>query len=91
MGDEAPMWKFQALRDNVSFVCMPIFGLSVLFKARRPATAQINLPSYYLGSILVYLYVLRSFGNCFTCDDLCDFAQVEVLEKCGNHAVKQDD
>ena len=37
---------------------------------------QLNVPSFNLGTCLVYLYVLRSLGNCFTFDDLLDFDQV---------------
>jgi hypothetical protein len=40
-------------------------------------------PRYHL----VYLYVLRSLGTCFTFDDLLDFDQVQDLEEIGFRAV----
>jgi hypothetical protein len=46
--------------------------------ARRLAVERAELqPSHHL----VYLYVLRSLGTCFTSDDLLDFDQVQVLEQ----------
>src|SRR5271165_1762211 len=41
--------------------------------ARRLALERSELQPRYR---LVYLYVLRSLGSCFTCDDLLDFGRV---------------
>ena len=40
------------------------------------AVLQLNVPSFNLGTDLVYLYVLRSRGSRFTFDDLLDSGQV---------------
>ncbi len=45
---------------------------------RRRAVERAELQP---GHVLVYLYVLRSLGTCFTFADLLDFDQVRVLEE----------
>ena len=41
----------------------------------------VERPEFQPGYCLVYLYVLRSCGDCFTFDDLLDFGQVQALEE----------
>ena len=48
---------------------------------------QLNFAELQPRYHLVYLYVLRSLGTCFTFDDLLDFDQVQVLEEIRFRAV----